>query len=185
MKIRIDDDYDKDDLEKFNIIANDYKYRNDEQQDDILKGNVIEATFQEVEMDNKDCSKDYSKEYYKDYENYYMNYEERENYDEDEEGLGKITVISRLANKNRTLISSAKINLYVLNGVSPKLVETKYTDKNGQVVFENLKRGSYRVIAIVDRKYFEKPTYSPWNEVTIDKSTIETTIEVMNKIKSV
>ena len=74
MKIRIDDDYDKDDLEKFNIIANDYKNRNDEQQDDILKGNVIEATFQEVEMDNKDCSKDYSKEYYKDYENYYMNY---------------------------------------------------------------------------------------------------------------
>ena len=51
--------------------------------------------------------------------------------------------------------------------------------------FENLKKGSYRVIAIVDRKYFEKPTYSPWNEVTIDKNTTEASVEVVNKIKAV
>ncbi len=185
MKIRIDDDYERDDLEKFNITANDSKYRNDEQREDILKGNVIETTFQEVEMDKKDNSIDYSKDYYNEYREYYNNYEDSESNEEDSETLGKITVVSRLANKNRTLISSAKINLYVLNGVSPKLVQSKYTDKSGKVTFENLNRGSYRVIAIVDRKYFEKPTYSPWNEVTIDRGTTEASIEVVNKIKVV
>ncbi|MDU2673425.1 MAG: calcium-binding protein [Clostridium sp.] len=174
MKIRIDDDYDKDDLEKFNINNNDSKYRSEQHQDDILKENVIETTFQEVD--------DYDKEYYR---GYYNNYQDDKNDENDNETLGKITVVSRLANKNRTLISSAKINLYVLNGVSPKLVETKYTDNLGNVTFENLKKGSYRVIAIVDRKYFEKPTYSPWNEVTIDKNTTEASVEVVNKIKAV
>ncbi|MBC5629564.1 calcium-binding protein [Clostridium sp. NSJ-6] len=174
MKIRIDDDYDKDDLEKFNINNNDSKYRSEQHQDDILKENVIETTFQEVY--------DYDKEYSR---GYYNNYQDDKNDENDNETLGKITVVSRLANKNRTLISSAKINLYVLNGVSPKLVETKYTDNLGNVTFENLKKGSYRVIAIVDRKYFEKPTYSPWNEVTIDKNTTEASVEVVNKIKAV
>ena len=174
MKIRIDDDYDKDDLEKFNINNNDSKYRSEQHQDDILKENVIETTFQEVD--------DYDKEYSR---GYYNNYQDDKNDENDNETLGKITVVSRLANKNRTLISSAKINLYVLNGVSPKLVETKYTDNLGNVTFENLKKGSYRVIAIVDRKYFEKPTYSPWNEVTIDKNTTEASVEVVNKIKAV
>ena len=174
MKIRIDDDYDKDDLEKFNINNNDSKYRSEQHQGDILKENVIETTFQEVD--------DYDKGYYR---GYYNNYQDDKNDENDNETLGKITVVSRLANKNRTLISSAKINLYVLNGVSPKLVETKYTDNLGNVTFENLKKGSYRVIAIVDRKYFEKPTYSPWNEVTIDKNTTEASVEVVNKIKAV
>ena len=174
MKIRIDDDYDKDDLEKFNINNNDSKYRSEQHQDDILKENVIETTFQEVDHYDKKYSR-----------GYYNNYQDDKNDENDNETLGKITVVSRLANKNRTLISSAKINLYVLNGVSPKLVETKYTDNLGNVTFENLKKGSYRVIAIVDRKYFEKPTYSPWNEVTIDKNTTEASVEVVNKIKAV
>lgn len=183
MKIKIEDDYDKSDFEKFNITVDDSKDKYDN--NDILAGNIVEANFQEVVSDKEDYSKDSLKEYYNDYKNYYSNYEYHEVDCEDSEILGKITVISRLANKNRTLISAAKINLYVLNGVSPKLVESKCTDNNGQVVFENLKKGSYRVIAIVNRKYFEKPTYCPWNEVTIDKSTKETVIEVVNKIKSV
>lgn len=181
MKIRIDDDYDKADLEKFNINHNSSNYRNEQNEEDILQENVIDAAFQEVKNDDKD----YSKNYYNKYKEYYNNYEYNKSDESDNEILGKITVVSRLANKNRTLISSAKINLYVLNGVSPKLVKTKYTDNLGKVTFENLKKGSYRVIAIVDRKYFEKPTYSPWNEVTIDKSTTEASVEVINRIKSV
>lgn len=174
MKIRIDDDYDKDDLEKFNINNNGLKYENEQYQNTILKENIIEANFQEVEA----CDEKYSRE---DYNNYQYEKSDENNSDV----LGKITVVSRLDNKNRTLISSAKINLYVLNGVCPKLVESKYTDNLGKVTFENLKKGSYRVIAIVDRKYFEKPMYSPWNEVTIDKNTKEASVEVINKIKTV
>ncbi|SCJ60910.1 Uncharacterised protein [uncultured Clostridium sp.] len=185
MRIRIDDDYEKGDLEKFNINNDESKHRNEQNQDDILKENVIETTFQEVEADDKEYSKEYSNSYYNEYKEYYNNYQYNKSDENDSETLGKITVVSRLANKNRTLISSAKINLYVLNGVSPKLVETKYTDNLGKVTFENLKKGSYRVIAIVDRKYFEKPTYSPWNEVTIDKNTTEASVEVVNKIKAV
>lgn len=185
MKIRIDDDYDKDDLEKFNIKTDYSKYIDEEQQEDILNGNVIEASFQEVESNKKDYSKVYSKHHHNEYRDYYNSNEYIKSNVEDNKVLGKITVISRLANKNRTLISSAKINLYILNGVSPKLVGTKYTDNLGKVIFENLKQGSYRIIAIVDKKYFEKPTYSPWNEVTIDRTTTEALIEVDNKIKVV
>ena len=96
---------------------------------------------------------------------------------------GTITVISKLDNKNKTLISEAKINLYVLNGISPKLIESKSSNKEGQVKFENLEAGSYRVIAIIDKKYYTKPTYIPWNEVTIYDENLESTIEVLNKIK--
>ncbi|MBM6859884.1 hypothetical protein H9X78_05155, partial [Clostridium saudiense] len=54
MKIRIDDDYDKADLEKFNINHNSSNYRNEQNEEDILQGNVIDAAFQEVKNDDKD-----------------------------------------------------------------------------------------------------------------------------------
>lgn len=178
MKIRIDDDYDKNDLDKFDIASDNVNHSNDKSKDNIVQGDIIETTFQEVDTERYDYN------YADDYKEYYSSCEEDESSEGDIGVLGEIKVMSRLANKNKTLISSAKINLYILNGVSPKLVETKYTDNDGKVVFENLKRGSYRVIAIVDRKYFEKPTYSPWNEITIDRNTTETSIEVINKIKA-
>ena len=96
---------------------------------------------------------------------------------------GKITVSVRLDDRNGKPISEVKINLYALNGLSPKLVRSKSTDVNGVVVFDNLPEGSYRVIEIVNRKYFEKPTYIQWNEVTINKDLREKSIIVINKIK--
>lgn len=96
---------------------------------------------------------------------------------------GKITVNVRLGDRNGKAISEAKINLYALNGLSPKLVRSKLTNINGVVVFDNLPEGSYRVIEIVNRKYFEKPTYIQWNEVTINKDLREEYIIVINKIK--
>ena len=96
---------------------------------------------------------------------------------------GKITVVSRLGSSNGVFIKSSKINLYMLNGISPKLISSKYTDEDGRVVFRNLEKGSYRVIAIVDRKYFEKPTYIQWNEVNIDINKQEESILVINKLK--
>lgn len=96
---------------------------------------------------------------------------------------GKITVSVRLDDRNGKPISEVKINLYALNGLSPKLVRSKSTDVNGVVVFDSLPEGSYRVIEIVNRKYFEKPTYIQWNEVTINKDLMEKSIIVINKIK--
>ena len=97
--------------------------------------------------------------------------------------VGKITVISKLGDRKGSNISDAKINLYALNGLSPKMISSKYTDKNGVVIFDNLSEGSYRVIEIVNRKYFEKPTYIQWNEVTINDELREESIIVINKIK--
>ena len=96
---------------------------------------------------------------------------------------GKITVDVRLGDRNGKAISEAKINLYALNGLSPKLVSSKLTNINGIVIFASLPEGSYRVIEIVNRKYFEKPTYIQWNEVTINKDLREEYIIVVNKIK--
>lgn len=96
---------------------------------------------------------------------------------------GKITVGVRLGDRKGTPISEAKINLYALNGLSPKLVSSKLTDINGIVVFDSLSEGSYRVIEIVNRKYFEKPTYIQWNEVTINDELQEENIIVVNRVK--
>lgn len=96
---------------------------------------------------------------------------------------GKITVYAKLGDVKGTCISDAKINLYALNGLSPKLISSKFTDKNGIVIFDNLEEGSYRIIEIVNRKYFEKPTYVQWNEVTINKYLEAEEIIVVNKIR--
>ncbi|MGL5085911.1 MAG: hypothetical protein ACRC68_09400, partial [Clostridium sp.] len=84
------------------------------------------------------------------------------------EKKGEIVASVRLDNKNGVEIKSAKVNLYSLNGVCPKLHDSKLTDCNGEVAFTCLENGCYRVISIVDRRYFEKPIYTSWNEVTID-----------------
>ncbi|MDU3350643.1 MAG: prealbumin-like fold domain-containing protein, partial [Clostridium sp.] len=100
------------------------------------------------------------------------------------EAKGRIEIISRLASRDGVELKGARINLYLLNGISPKLYDSKFTDSNGEVVFDNLENGCYRVIAIVDRRFFEKPLYYTWNEVTIDKNNKSANICVVNKIKS-
>lgn len=96
---------------------------------------------------------------------------------------GKIVVGVRLGDRKGKPISEAKVNLYALNGISPKLISSKLSDKNGIVVFDGLPEGSYRVIEIVNRRYFEKPTYIQWNEVTISKDLREESIIVINRLK--
>lgn len=99
------------------------------------------------------------------------------------EEKGTIQVTSRLANKDGVELKGARINLYLLNGISPKLYDSKFTDSNGKAIFSNLENGCYRVIAIVDRRFFEKPSYYSWNEVTIDKNNKYADICVVNRIK--
>lgn len=100
-----------------------------------------------------------------------------------EEIKGTIRVISKLGDIHGSNISDTKINLYALNGLSPKFISSKITDKNGLAIFNNLPEGSYRVIEIVNRRYFEKPTYIQWNEVTINDELQEENIIVVNRIK--
>ena len=96
----------------------------------------------------------------------------------------KIQVKARIGSENGGLISSAKINLYMLNGVSPKLVISKNTGEDGVVVFDNLEKGSYRVIAIADKRYFEKPIYKKWNEITISRNNEVHNILVIYRVKN-
>ena len=102
---------------------------------------------------------------------------------EDYEEKGIIEVVCKLGNKDGLQLKGAKINLYLLEGVSPKLKESKYTDVNGFLRFDNLENGCYRVISIVDRNYFEKPIYQTWNEYNVDKYNKYTSITIINRIK--
>ena len=47
------------------------------------------------------------------------------------------------------------MNLYKLNGISPQLVQSIETDENGRAVFSNVPKGSYRIIELIDKRYFE------------------------------
>lgn len=104
----------------------------------------------------------------------------KENYVE----KGIIEVVCKLGSKDGLSLKGAKINLYLLEGVSPKLKCSKYTDVNGNVIFDNLENGCYRVISIVDRNYFEKPVYQTWNEYNVDKENKYASITIINKIKN-
>ncbi|ASW43164.1 SpaA isopeptide-forming pilin-related protein [Clostridium isatidis] len=103
----------------------------------------------------------------------------------DNEAAGTIEVIVKLGNYNGANLKGAKVNLYLLQGISPKLKQSKLTDDDGKVVFDNLDNGCYRVISIVDRKYFEKPIYHTWNEFTVDDENKSTKIIVINRLKTV
>lgn len=96
---------------------------------------------------------------------------------------GDITVISVYSSQLGTRIKGVKINLYKLNGVCPELIDCKITDCEGKVIFMNLPKGTYRVIEVIDKRYFEKPSYARWNEVTIDESNTSDTVYAINNIK--
>lgn len=110
-------------------------------------------------------------------------YKEEIKVEKPKEEKGRINVFSRLGNKEGVELKGARINLYLLNGVSPKLYDSKFTDSSGKAEFNNLPNGCYRIISIVDRRFFEKPVYYNWNEVTIDSNNKNSNVLVVNRIK--
>lgn len=96
---------------------------------------------------------------------------------------GRIVVKSIIDCGSQEILKGVKINLYKINGLSPILVKSKITNEYGEVVFSNIEDGSYRVIEIVDKEYFEKPKYINWNEITIDCNNKKEKILVVNKLK--
>ena len=195
------------DFAEFNERANNLEEHQDE---DIIEAGVIlgeskEATYRntinsENPWENEEVSRNYNN-IYAEIENnlekkyaaenerivtekvdsnpVYARYEEKKV----NEVKGTITVLSKLGSKEGVEIKGARINLYLLNGVSPKLYDSKFSDELGKVEFNNLANGCYRVIAIVDRRFFEKPQYYNWNEVTIDANNKKSNILVVNRIK--
>jgi len=99
-------------------------------------------------------------------------------------GNGEIIVYSVLLSKEGPGIEGIKINLYKLSGLSPKLVNSKYTDEDGKVIFCKLEEGSYRVIQLIDRNSFKKPSYLNWNEVNIDEFNKVGLVYAINKSKN-
>lgn len=157
----------------------------------------IEKCYREESVDDKDfkCNIDSEEnekwdnckdEWYtgnKDKCDYYGKKPCHEKKDNCKEPKGEITVYSLLQCGESTAIKGIKINLYKLNGICPILVQSEYTDENGKVVFCELEEGSYRVIEMIDKKYFEKPSYIKWNEVTIDECNKSDIICIINKIR--
>lgn len=114
---------------------------------------------------------------------------EGENVDIKEEGEeevveGEIIVYSTIKRKEGTRIKGIKINLYKINGFSPKLIQSFETDIEGKAIFSGISEGSYRVIEFIDKRYFNKPNYVAWNEVTINSDNKKHVIYVINSIKN-
>lgn len=109
--------------------------------------------------------------------------EEKEEEEEDAPG-GEITVYSTIRQKDGTKIKGVKINLYKINGFSPKLIQSLVTDIEGKVIFSGIPEGSYRVIEFIDKRYFNKPNYVDWNEVTINSDNKNHVIYAVNSIKN-
>lgn len=103
--------------------------------------------------------------------------------DETKNAKGSIIVHTLLDNINGEKLEGVKINLYRINGVSPYLIVSKYSDKNGVVQFSNIEDGNYRVIEIIDKKIYEKPSYIRWNEINISNYSKKETIYIINKKK--
>ncbi|WP_294404446.1 prealbumin-like fold domain-containing protein [uncultured Clostridium sp.] len=96
---------------------------------------------------------------------------------------GRIVVKSIIDCGRQEILKGVKINLYKINGLSPILVKSKLTNEEGEVVFSNIEDGSYRIIEIIDKEYFEKPKYINWNEITIDCNNKKEKILIVNKLK--
>jgi 5-hydroxyisourate hydrolase-like protein (transthyretin family) len=96
---------------------------------------------------------------------------------------GEIIVISFLDFEKHEYFKGIKINLYKINGLAPVLIESKITDDDGKVIFSELDQGCYRIIEIIDKRYFEKPKYINWNEIVIDNINKNKEIIVVNTIK--
>ena len=96
---------------------------------------------------------------------------------------GEIIVTSILECGENEYLKGVKINLYKINGLSPVLIKSEITDEKGTVVFSEIEEGCYRIIEIIDKRYFEKPKYINWNEIIIDKTNKSQKIIIVNKIK--
>lgn len=96
---------------------------------------------------------------------------------------GIIEVVSILDYGEQEYIQGVKINLYKINGLTSIPVASGITDEYGKICFDNVEYGNYRVIELVDKRYFEKPRYVKWNEITINSDNVNPKIVILNRLK--
>lgn len=96
---------------------------------------------------------------------------------------GEIVVTSVLDCVEYEYLQGVKINLYRINGLCPILIKSKTTDEDGKAIFSEIEEGCYRIIEIIDKRYFEKPKYIDWNEIIIDGVNKNQKVVIVNKIK--
>lgn len=167
---------------KVNISAGEdkikyYEWKNDNCIFEILddnKNNNEPIDFNEIEYEDDESDGEF--EFLEDKNDY--------NPQRCEFNQGKIIVKSIIDYGKREVLCGVKINLYKINGLSPVLIQSDITDKRGKVIFKNIQEGNYRIIEIIDKRYFEKPKYVNWNEITINRRNKEKKILIVNKIKS-
>ena len=97
--------------------------------------------------------------------------------------MEKLIVTSVLDCGDNEYLQGVKINLYKINGLSPVLITSKITDEEGKVIFSEVEEGCYRIIEIMDKRYFEKPKYISWNEIIIDSVNKNQKLTIVNRIK--
>lgn len=102
---------------------------------------------------------------------------------EEEINYGEIKATSILDCGEKEYLQGVKINLYKINGLSPVLIDSRITDEQGNATFNKVTEGCYRVIEIIDKRYFEKPKYVKWNEITIDYNNKNHKLIIVNRIK--
>lgn len=96
---------------------------------------------------------------------------------------GEIIVMAVLDCGEHEYLQGVKVNLYKINGLSPVLIKSQITDEKGTVIFSEIEEGCYRIIEIIDKRYFEKPKYISWNEIIIDSANKKQKVIIVNKIK--
>lgn len=166
------------------VEDNDEKQKEVEEEYNMGKCNIgMEANLEEdKEIDECIYEETEDDDYVDQYEN---NYENRKPKCKEElpcDISGKIKVIVSLDIIGGTKIKGVRINLYKINGISPELVEWGTTDCHGEIEFCNIPKGDYRIIEIIDKKYFNKPVYINWNEVKIDRFKRNHEIYVVNSL---
>ena len=134
------------------------------------------------ECSNKDKEKEYNS--CEEIEKNYIDKIEKDEIKENCKCKGKIAVYSILSLNESTTLKGVTINLYRINGVKSELVCSKETNENGLALFNDVDEGNYRIIQIIDKRYFERPTYLTWNEVNICDANKEYVLYVLNTLKN-
>jgi Transthyretin-like protein len=102
---------------------------------------------------------------------------------ERERERGSIVVFSKFRSASGEPLSGVTVKLFRLTGGCPQLISSKVTDCNGRVIFDNLPNGFFRVVEEIDKRFFQRPTYIPWNEVEINNVVRTATIIVVNRLR--
>lgn len=95
---------------------------------------------------------------------------------------GTIKVFSFLWVKNR-LDPQGNVRVRLFKEGSSNPIMEGRTDSNGELVFNGLEKGRYRVKAEVNEKYFQRPIYKPSEKVTLGTGNVCQEVAIVNRLR--